>query len=207
LLEKERTTPEYYPLSLSGLITAINQKTGRNPVMQADQDQVLRALDSLKTMHLVWQRHEHGARVAKYDHDFNGIFQFSEKEVVVLALLFLRGASTPGEINSRSGRMYQFENIAEIEAVLQNLSQNPSGPFAQQLPKEPGKRERRWIHLFSKEKAPELLEPQSHPAAQESATEPPPPAAQSSLQEQIDELRRELAEVKAALDRFTSQFE
>lgn len=152
LLEKQVTTPEQYPLSLNAVVTACNQKSNREPVMNLAESEVLDELDRLVKKHLVTANSGFGQRVAKYEQRFcNSAFgdlKLTDAEVAILTLLFLRGAQTPGELRTRSGRLYEFSEVAEVEAVLAELVKRER---VVRLPREPGKRESRYQHLFGDE--------------------------------------------------------
>ncbi len=152
LLEKEITTPEQYPLSLNALTAACNQKSSREPVMNLTEAEVRNLLDDLLKKHLVGEQSGFGSRVSKYKHRFCntgfGGFEFSSQELGILCLLLLRGPQTAGELRTRSQRLCHFDDVEETERVLQELSQRSDGPFVARLPREPGKRESRYRHLF-----------------------------------------------------------
>ncbi|HCW99326.1 MAG TPA: hypothetical protein DHT39_11240 [Pantoea sp.] len=155
LLEKQVTTPEQYPLSLNAVVTACNQKSNREPVMNLTESEVQDELDRLAKKHLVTANSGFGQRVAKYEQRFcNSTFgnlQLSSAEIAILTLLFLRGAQTPGELRTRSGRLHEFAEVAEVESTLAGLAERE---MVARLPREPGKRESRYLHLFGDEKAP-----------------------------------------------------
>ncbi|WP_058972970.1 DUF480 domain-containing protein [Type-D symbiont of Plautia stali] len=152
LLEKQVTTPEQYPLSLNGVVTACNQKSNREPVMNLSEMEVQSQLDELVKKHLVTSNSGFGQRVSKYEQRFcNSAFgnlQLSSAEVAVLTLLFLRGAQTPGELRTRSGRLHEFSDMNEVEQTLNGLITRDDGPMVVRLAREPGKRESRYMHLF-----------------------------------------------------------
>lgn len=152
LLEKQVTTPEQYPLSLNGVVTACNQKSNREPVMNLSEMEVQSQLDELVKKHLVTSNSGFGQRVSKYEQRFcNSAFgnlQLSSAEVAVLTLLFLRGAQTPGELRTRSGRLHEFSDMNEVEQTLNGLVTRDDGPMVVRLAREPGKRESRYMHLF-----------------------------------------------------------
>ena len=152
LLEKQVTTPDQYPLSLNGVVTACNQKSNREPVMNLSEMEVQSQLDELVKKHLVTSNNGFGQRVSKYEQRFcNSAFghlQLSSAEVAVLALLFLRGAQTPGELRTRSGRLHEFSDMNEVEQTLNGLITRDDGPMVVRLAREPGKRESRYMHLF-----------------------------------------------------------
>ncbi len=155
LLEKQVTTPELYPLSLNALVSACNQKTNREPVMNLSEADVQAQLDALEKKHLVTANSGFGQRVSKYEQRFcNSAFgnmRLNSAEVAVLTLLFLRGAQTPGELRSRSGRLHAFHDVEEVEHTLAQLSARDEGPMVVRLAREPGKRECRYMHLFGDE--------------------------------------------------------
>ncbi|MDU6432731.1 MAG: DUF480 domain-containing protein [Pantoea sp.] len=155
LLEKQVTTPEQYPLSLNAVVTACNQKSNREPVMNLTESEVQDELDRLAKKHLVTANSGFGQRVAKYEQRFcNSTFgnlQLSSAEIAILTLLFLRGAQTPGELRTRSGRLHEFAEVAEVESTLAGLAERE---MVARLPREPGRRESRYLHLFGDEKAP-----------------------------------------------------
>lgn len=151
LLEKEVTTPDYYPMTLNSITAACNQKSNREPVMTLSESEVQEALDSLNQQRLLFE--EQSARVTKYKHRFcNTEFsslQFSAQQVAVLCVLFLRGPQTPGELRTRTQRLAQFTSVDELEACLQSLQHFNGEQLVQRLAREPGKRESRYIHLFA----------------------------------------------------------
>ena len=153
LMEKQVTTPDQYPLSLNALTNACNQKSNRDPVVNYEQGEVQIAIDALINQAMVIDSSDFNSRSAKLQHRFcNTEFsdrQFNKQEFAIICLLFLRGPQTPGELKSRSGRLCQFENSAEVESCLKNLSDKAGVQYVQQLPREPGKRESRFSHCFS----------------------------------------------------------
>jgi len=153
LLEKQITTPEQYPLSLNGVVTACNQKSNREPVMALSESDVQAELDLLVKKHRVTSNSGFGQRVVKYEQRFcNSAFghlQLSRAEVAVLTLLFLRGAQTPGELRTRSGRLHEFVDVTEVEQTLEGLASREDGAMVVRLAREPGKRESRFMHLFA----------------------------------------------------------
>lgn len=154
LMEKEVTTPEYYPLSLNALVSACNQKSSREPVMQLSDRDAETALRSLDGMELV--RADHGSRVERYENRARTVFHLRRDETAILCLLLLRGPQTPGELRSRADRLFQFDDIAQVVTALDRLSNPSSGEDAQRtyslvrmLPRQPGAREARYAHLLS----------------------------------------------------------
>ena len=206
LIEKQITTPEQYPLSLNALVLACNQKSNRDPVLELTAQAVQEIVDALSRKHLVIERSGFGSRVPKYQQRFcNTEFsalQFTPQERAILCELMLRGPQTPGELRARASRMAPLTDVAEVEAALENLSRDSAGPRVMQLPREPGRRESRYAHLFSGEvhiapDAPGTSAPSSEPSLRDSSATLVERV--SALEHQVRELRAELAEVRASL--------
>lgn len=210
LIEKAITTPDQYPLSLNALVNACNQKSNRDPVMDLDARTVQQLLDGLARRALVVDRSGFGSRVPKYRHLFCntefGSLKFAPPELAVVCELLLRGPQTPGELRSRAHRMHPFGHADEIEAVLDGLMTREDGPFVARLPREPGRRESRYAHLFS---GPVAQQVQSVAAAEprpEQVGEPvrgeddaSQAARLAALEREVASLRLELAELKRKL--------
>ncbi|ENB7486645.1 YceH family protein [Citrobacter koseri] len=192
LLEKQVTTPEQYPLSVNGVVTACNQKTNREPVMNLSEHEVQEQLDNLVKRHFLRTVSGFGNRVTKYEQRFCnsefGNLKLSPAEVALIATLLLRGAQTPGELRSRASRMYEFSDMAEVETTLEQLAARDDGPYVVRLAREPGKRESRYMHLFCGE----VDEPVSSDDA--------PQAASGDLHARVKALEGEVAELKQRLD-------
>ncbi len=148
LLEKETTTPEYYPLSLLALTNACNQRTSRHPVMNLSEDEVRQALHELEDAGLAAPVRGTESRVAKYAHHIGEVFNLRRGELAIVCVLLLRGAQTPGELRSRTERMHSFAGMEEVESTLDQLARRDP-PLARALPREPGAREVRFVHLLS----------------------------------------------------------
>jgi len=149
LVEKELCTPEYYPLTISALTNACNQKSSREPIMSITEGEVARALSSLQAKKMVFQRSESGNRTPRFGHHIEILLEGgSLKEIAIITLLLLRGPQTSGEIRSRSGRLSEFESPAEIESILLALSTRPTGGLVVKFPRQAGQKEARWMHLF-----------------------------------------------------------
>ena len=148
LIEKDITTPDYYPLSLNALVNACNQKNNRDPVMMLDEDAVRAALDSLQGQGLAGPASGADSRVTKYEHRLQEVFNFDRRETAILCVLLLRGAQTPGELRGRAERMYRFEALEDVHGALDRLSQREP-PLVAVLPRQPGTKESRYTHLFS----------------------------------------------------------
>lgn len=192
LLEKQVTTPEQYPLSVNGVVTACNQKTNREPVMNLSESDVQEQLDNLVKRHFLRTVSGFGNRVTKYEQRFCnsefGNLKLSAAEVAIITTLLLRGAHTPGELRSRASRMYEFSDMAEVESTLENLATREDGPYVIRLAREPGKRESRYMHLFCGEVDEAIA------AADEL------PVASGDLQARVEALETEVAELKQRLD-------
>ena len=155
LLEKQVTTPEQYPLSVNAVTMACNQKTNREPVMNLSEHEVQDVLDALVKRHYLRTVSGFGNRVTKYEQRFCnsefGDLKLSSAEVAVITTLLLRGAQTPGELRTRASRMHEFSDMQEVEQTLEGLAAREDGPYVVRLAREPGKRESRYMHLFSGE--------------------------------------------------------
>ena len=153
LIEKEICTPDQYPLSLNALVNACNQKSNRDPVLELDEAEVQQVVDGLIRKSHVMEHSGFSSRVPKFQHRFcnstYGTLKFSAQELGIICELFLRGPQTPGELRSRTSRLCRFGDVTEVEAVLNQLAQREDGPFVVRLPREPGRRESRYAHLFS----------------------------------------------------------
>jgi uncharacterized protein YceH (UPF0502 family) len=169
LMEKARTVPDSYPLSLNSIVSGCNQKTSRDPLMEVSDDEVRSAIDSLKKQSLVFEGSS--SRVPRYEHNFQRAAAVTEAQSVVMGLLLLRGAQTPAELRTSGDRWYRFADTAALETVLQELQQRGDEggqPMVQKLPRAPGAREQRWTHLLCGEPDLEALIANS-PAAAESS--------------------------------------
>ncbi|MCD2425950.1 YceH family protein [Niabella pedocola] len=198
LMEKSKATPEYYPMTLNGLTAACNQKTARYPVVNYDEQTVNLILDRLKRKNLAATVTGGSSRVIKYRHTIALNYQFTPDELAVLCLLFLRGPLTPGEINSSSGRLYEFDDLAEVQVVLEKLSTSAT-PYVQQLSRQPGQKEARYMHLFAHE---DVLEAYvTEPAGMPSAT-----PSNSHIEERLQVVEQELAALKEAFEKLMKEW-
>ncbi len=206
LIEKELTTPDYYPLTLNSLTAACNQKSNRDPVMSLQETDVVRGLDRLRAKHLTGERYGAGMRVAKYEHRVKDKWAVEAGEVAILCVLLLRGPQTLGEIRGRTGRMFSFSDAAEVEQILPGLNARDQGPFVLKLPRLHGHKESRFMHLLSGE--PDL-------GAIEPILAPEPATLQvraeneriETLEAQVESLQEQIIELKERLEQFKSQFE
>jgi uncharacterized protein len=198
LIEKDITTPDYYPLSLNALVNACNQKNNRDPVMALDEDAVRATLESLQKQRLAGPASGADGRVTKYEHRLQEVFNFDRREIAIVCVLLLRGAQTPGELRGRTERMYRFEALEDVHATLDRLSQREP-PLVAVLPRQPGMKESRYMHLFSGNTA--AAEPPraaENPTSQDRLT---------ILESEVAELREEIAGIQEQLAAFRKQFE
>jgi uncharacterized protein len=207
LIEKDITTPDYYPLSLNSLVNACNQKNNRDPVMALDEDSVRQALTTLQEKRMAGSAGGADSRVTKYEHRLQEVFNFDRREIAVICVLLLRGPQTPGELRGRTERMYRFEVLDDVEATLKRLMEREP-PLIAVLPRQPGTKESRYTHLFSGDA----------PISQFSQTrrelgDPTVEDSQSSndqriadLEADVSSLKEDLAELKRQVSEFTAQF-
>lgn len=203
LIEKDITTPDYYPLSLNALVNACNQKSNRDPVMALGEEAVRDALTSLQEKRLSGPASGADSRVTKYEHRLQEVFNFDRRETAVLCVLLLRGPQTPGELRGRTERMYRFEALDDVQSTLQKLMQHEPA-LAKMLPRQPGTKEARYAHLL----AGDLHGWEAAPIAA------PTPASGSDdsgriarLEEEVASLQREVADLRQQLASFRKQFE
>jgi|ERR1700674_4725923 len=153
LVEKQRTVPDTYPLTLNSLVAGCNQKTSRDPVVNATEAEVQAAVDHLKTLSLVIE--SSGGRVMRYAHNVGRVLHVPAESVALLAMLMLRGAQTAGELRINCERLHKFSDVSSVEGFLNELAEWPAGPLAVELPRQPGARENRWVHLLAGTPTPE----------------------------------------------------
>ncbi len=203
-VEKEMTTPDYYPLTLNALTAACNQKSNRAPVVTYDEPTVVRALDRLRHLGLAMQAGS-GGRVPRYRHSLVEKLHLEPEELAVLAELMLRGPQTVGEIRGRADRMHSLESLEEVERILQSLAEREP-PFTLRLPRQPGRKECRYMHLLAGEQEPfdaEAAAP-AEPATLQVRAEN---ERISALEAEVAELREELNLLKGEMAAFRAQFE
>lgn len=198
LLEKEQTTPDQYPLTTLAVVSGCNQKTNREPVTDLTETEVTEALDRLREDVLAWRTQS--ARAERWEHRLDRRWQLDPASKAVMTLLLLRGPQTPGELRTRADRMHAFDSVAEVEGVLQRLSEGDD-PLVRELPRRPGQRESRWMHLEGTEELPSELgdEPGEPAEAHRPAPRPAPPAADSARLARLETAVAELREAVAAL--------
>ncbi len=202
LIEKEHTTPDYYPMTLNSLTAACNQKSNREPVLSLTEDEVQDTIDALIKKRLVIRDESRGSRVAKIRHRFCNTefskWKFTPQQLGIITLLFLRGPQTPGELRTRTNRLCQFTDVQEVETVLDSLIQHELNPFVTRLPREAGKSASRYAHLFSGE---------IKPAA--TGADTPTTFPQAMLSEHSDDrisaLETEVAQLKNQLTSLTDR--
>ncbi|MCL5027520.1 MAG: DUF480 domain-containing protein [Bacteroidetes bacterium] len=199
LIEKELTTPEYYPLTINALKNACNQKSNRNPVVTFDENLIESVLEKLREKALVTRVTGSDMRVAKYRQIFTEELKLKPDEVAVICELMNRGPQTPGELKNRGGRMFNFESLAQVDEVLQSLM-NREKPFVVKLPRQPGMKESRYAHLLSGEPD---IEAASNIEIESAAGD----ERISNLEEKVELLKNELQELKKQFEELKSQFE
>ena len=204
LIEKETTTPDYYPLSLNALTNACNQSSNRDPVVQYDEGTVAHAVESLRKRSLVRAIQQSGSRVTKYRHLVNETMGTIARQNAVLGVLMLRGPQTLGELRSRSGRLASFESLDDVETALNQLITREPAALVTQLPRRPGQKEARYAHLLSGEVAIDETEVATAPAAVRGGAASDRIGA---LEEGMEELRKEVADLRNQLEAFRKQFE
>jgi uncharacterized protein YceH (UPF0502 family) len=203
LVEKEITTPEYYPLSLNALVNACNQKSNREPVMNLDESAVRQALHSLDGQSIVRSVSASDSRVTKYEHRLQEAFNFYRHEIAILCVLLLRGPQTPGELRTRAERMHPFDDLSAVQSSLQHLmKREPS--LVKILPRPPGTKEARYAHLLSGDV--EVLETKGEPVPAAN-THSLDAGRVAHLEEEIAALRKEIADLKQQFASFQKQFE
>lgn len=205
LIEKEVTTPEYYPLTLNSLTTACNQKSNRDPVMALSDSDILDVVESLISRRLVSDESSFNSRVSKYQHRFCntefGDLQFSEQERAIICCMLLRGAQTPGELRTRTNRLASFTDVKEVEAVLEKLANRAEGSLVVKLPREAGKRESRYQHLLSGDvDVDSIAEAMQGSSALSHSSGNSSSQRIESLEKEVAELKTELAELKALVE-------
>lgn len=208
LIEKEVTTPDYYPMSLNALQAGCNQKSNRDPVMDCTEEVVMEAIDSLKEKRLAWQLSAAGARVPKFEHNIRSFFSLDEAETAVLCILMLRGAQTAGEIRTRAERMYAFKSLDEVVQKLNDLA-GAETPLVRELPRVAGHKENRWTQLFCEQSVPSVeINPQAGTSSQHTSSEKKSVLEQriDALEQQVGELNEELLSLKKSFDEFRAQF-
>ncbi|RJP81083.1 MAG: DUF480 domain-containing protein [Desulfobacteraceae bacterium] len=206
LIEKQMTTPDYYPLTLNALVNGCNQKSNRYPVTNWSEAEVENALQNLRNRHLVWQVKTHGSRAAKFEHNMKEVADFSTSELGILCTLLLRGPQTAGELKSRTARMVEFHGLAAVEHTLQKLMSHEKGPFAEKRMRMTGQKESRYVQLFCPVGPDEpIADPDSSSPAK--PVEYDDPDRLNRLEERVESLETELLDLKTEFLEFRKQFE
>jgi uncharacterized protein YceH (UPF0502 family) len=209
LIEKEITTPEYYPLSLNALTNACNQKSNRDPVLHLEEYEVRKALNHLESQSLVRSVSASDSRVTKFEHRLQDAFNFYRPEIAIICELLLRGPQTPGELRTRASRMHAFEDLESVHSALQRLGKREP-PLVTLVPRQPGTKEARYAHLLGDS------EPTAPPAQANPTTASREPLALpksssgdrvESLAEEVAQLRDQIADLKSQFAAFRKQFE
>lgn len=200
LVEKQLTTPEYYPLTLNALTAACNQKSNRDPVMSLDESAILAAIDALRDKNLVYLFYGSGSRTVKYKHMLPNVFELEPPAVALMALLLLRGPQTVGELRGRADRLHQFSSLQEIQETLDEMADR-SEPLVVKLERQPGQKEARYAHLLSGPVNAEAFQTRQSDAA--------PSAGNSrieSLEQEVSRLSGELTNLREEFEKFREQF-
>lgn len=223
LLEKDVTTPDYYPLSLNALVNACNQKNNRDPVMCLDEESVRQALDGLHEKRLAGPASGADSRVPKYEHRLQEVFNFTRGEAAILCVLLLRGPQTPGELRGRGERMHRFDGLDEVDSILQRLIERDP-PLVRVLPRQPGTKESRYMHLLSGDA--EVGDVSRAEATTVLSTQPPLDSSSSrgnfrapesgkiaqledeiaGVREEVDKLKKEVSDLRQEFANFKRQF-
>jgi uncharacterized protein len=189
LIEKSRTTPDYYPMTVNSITAACNQKSSRNPIVDYSEQEVIEAINSLKGRSLVSTAIGGGSRTIKYKHNFTTVYEVSDAQLALLCLLFLRGPQTPGELNTNSARLYSFSSLSSVQENLIGLS-TTDPPYVKELPRRTGQKETRYVHLFS-----------SYDMSAESETQTTNISSRQLLEERLASVEAELAALKSEVER------
>ena len=201
LIEKEVTTPDYYPLSLNALINACNQRSNREPVTDLDEEAVRQALHGLADLHLAGRARGADGRVTKYEHWLGEVFNFSRAETALVCVLLLRGPQTPGELRGRTERMHRFDELTDVAAGLQKLMEREP-PLAAILPRQPGTKESRYAHLLSGQVESLPVEAATEPAyvRREPGEDAGHEERIAQLEAAVAELRQEIVALRQKID-------
>ncbi|HEX8737366.1 MAG TPA: YceH family protein [Pyrinomonadaceae bacterium] len=194
LIEKQLTTPEYYPLTLNALVAACNQKTNREPVVNYDEQTVQQALESLRERNIVYVFYGSTSRVPKYKHMLPDVYELEPSETAVICVLLLRGAQTLGELRERTGRLYEFRGLGDVNETLDALMRRDE-PLVVKLERQPGQKEARFAHLLSGEVSAAAYAPKTDYSGKQSENE------------KIENLERELENLRSEFNLFRQEFE
>lgn len=204
LLEKMMTTPDYYPMTLNALVAGCNQKSSRNPVMDLSESEIADALSLLREARMAGPIRTAGSRTTKYEERLAENFQANRRELAVLAVLMLRGPQTVGELRNRTGRMYEFNGLSEVERTLKELEERKDGPWVIELPRQPGRKEPRFAHLLGGPVAEaETIEAQ----AESGPAREPVSERMARLEAEVADLREEVMALREAVAEFRELLE
>jgi uncharacterized protein len=206
LVEKQVTTPEYYPLTLNALVLACNQKSNRNPVVLYDEETVNRAIESLRAKNLVYVFYGSTSRVPKYKHMMGEIFELGAQELALMCVLMLRGPQTVGELRGRTDRLCDFSGLHEVEETLQLLSDKETQPLVLKLPRQPGQKEVRYAHLLSGEVSIDYL-PERDGTEADETSRPVRSDRIKDLEQEVETLKAEVSRLKQEFEDFKKQFD
>ncbi len=203
LVEKQLTTPEYYPLTMHALIAACNQKSNRDPVVSYDEDTVTPALDNLREKNLVYLFYGSTSRVVKYKHMLPGVFELEPPETAVMCVMMLRGPQTPGELRGRTDRLYEFSGIGEVQETVDRLIRRER-PLVVKLERQPGQKEARFAHLLAGD-----IEVESLSAVHKQPVSDAQPSTDhiERLELEIENLRSDLTSFRKTFEEFRKQFD
>ena len=202
LVEKQLTTPEYYPLTINGLVTACNQKNNRDPVVTYDEPTVARALEDLRDRNLVYVFYGSTSRVPKYKHMLPSVYELDPGEVAVVSVMMLRGPQTLGQLRERTARLHQFANLGEVQETLDGLMRR-EGPLVAKLPQQPGQKEARFAHLLAGEiDIEQLAATVARPSRGLSGSE-----RAEEFEQRVARVESEIAEMRVMFEEFRKQFE
>jgi uncharacterized protein YceH (UPF0502 family) len=205
LVEKQITTPEYYPLTLNALTNACNQKSNRDPVVSFNESTVTQAIETLREKNLVYVFYGSTSRVPKYKHMMPEVLHLDQREVALLCVLMLRGPQTVGELKERAGRLAEFTALGEVEETLSSLSTKDE-PLVMKLPRQPGQKEARYAHLLAGDVSADYAVEEVS-AENRSATNRTGAGRMSNLEDEVKALKAEVAELKQQLEDFIKQFD
>ena len=202
LVEKQLTTPEYYPLTLNALTAACNPKSNRDPVLSLGETDIMSAIDSLRDKNLVYLYYGTGSRTVKYKHMLSSVYDLDEAGVALVAVLLLRGAQTIGELRERTGRLHEFGGLNEVQEALDQLTRRDE-PIVIKLERQPGQKEARYAHLLCGEVAQEAIAASPRAVASGGGSN----ERIENLESEVESLRSELADFRATFDEFRKQFD
>ena len=202
LVEKQLTTPEYYPLTLNALMAACNQKSNRDPVVSYDETTLMRAIDSLRDKNLVYLYYGSGSRTVKYKHMLPSVYDLDDAGVAIIAVLLLRGPQTIGELRERTGRLHEFSGLNDVQEALDELARRDE-PLVLKLERQPGQKDSRYAHLLSGEVVQQVVITADSPRASSDSS----PDRIEKLESEVEKLREEVASLRETFNEFKKQFE